>query len=157
MFSKPRLYIRITRDRITAKDMKSGAEFSEEAVVAVIHTATGRQMLAIGTDAPNVPTMEEKELVYPFRHPRVMVDDVECALLLMQFTLKSMAEKMTVFRPDVVLHWTDTAQGGITPIEARAFYEIAQAAGANKVYISDEDCTYSDDEVRNMDVAYLYK
>lgn len=151
LFSKPRVYIRVTRDRITARNLNTQAEFSDEAVIAFDHDPRGQQrVLAVGAEAKDAKNYEGAEITWPFKHPRLAVGDFSAGQALIQHALTKTRRRISPFLPIVIVHWAERLEGGLHPIEARAFEEMALAAGAAQVLVSGEDRAYGDDELKAL-------
>lgn len=151
LFSKPRVYIRVTRDRITARNLNTQAEFSDEAMIAFTTDARGqKRVLAVGATAREAQDYQGAEIIWPFKHPRLAVSDFDAGAALVQHALLKVRRKMSAFLPIVIMHWADKLEGGLHPIEARALEEMAQAAGATQVIISGESRAYGDDDLKAL-------
>lgn len=137
LFSGGPLYVRLRRDRLSVRDVSSGREFEDEPLLAIgreaprqIHAVGGRDArLAIGTQ-PGL------ELVNGFDHPRLLIADFSCAERVLQYAFAHVLGR-GLFQPAplVVMHPLEKLEGGLTPVEKRAFRELALGAGARKAAI----------------------
>jgi len=72
----------------------------------------------------------------PFQHPRILIEDFAGAEKVVQYAIKELfGRRLLSPSPIVVLHPDIELEGGLTQIEARALREMAEGAGARKVYI----------------------
>src|SRR5262245_8092176 len=111
-----------------------GIIIDEPSVVAVQVRGGERVMLAVGLKAKAMQgkTPEPVEIVRPMRDG-VIADFVATEEMLRQFI--SRAKSMLGFRRPRILI---CVPAGATPVERRAVYETAVAAGARKVYLIEE-------------------
>jgi len=137
MFSslKPIVYIQISPERLTLKNLKTGEVMSEVPELA-ISTSPDRKMLAVGAQARMAATTEASKIVNPFAHPRSLVSDFTAAEQLVSHQLRRILGK-TLLRitPCVVIHPLGSPAGGFTQVERRAFREMALGAGASEVFV----------------------
>lgn len=72
----------------------------------------------------------------PFQHPRVLIDDFIGGEKIVQYAIRELFGKKFISpSPVVVLHPDLELDGGLTQIEARALREMAEGAGARRVYL----------------------
>lgn len=130
------LYLRLQADRLRLLHVESGKTLSEPPVLAWRVDKERRIPLAAGSEAMALDGQAGVELVNGFRHPRTLLADFSVAEQTLQLLLKRF-QPPTLLRPGptVVLQPLERLEGGLTPIEARAFHEILKGAGARKVFI----------------------
>lgn len=151
LFSKPRVYLRLSRDRIGARNLNTQVEFSDEAAIAFGVDARGlNRVLAIGAAAREAQSYEGASIIWPFCHPRLALGDFEAAQALVQYALLQVRRKISPFLPIVIVHWHENLDGGLHPIEARALEEMTLAAGATQVFITAENRAYDDAELKAL-------
>jgi|SRR5690606_25684041 len=130
MFStfKPVIYIQVSPERVTLRNVKSGSSISEVPEIAVSSTAGPKARSAAFSQPPNV--------VNPFAHPRSMVSDFAAAeQVLKQQLRRVLGSSLLSIAPRVVIHPLGDPAGGFTQIELRAFREMALGAGASEVRV----------------------
>ena len=121
----PLLYVQISPERLTVRDVKAGVEISEPPRMANAHAA-GTRMAPMGLDAA----------MNPFGHPRSMVSDFSAGeQLLKAFIRRVRPRSLFSVSPRVVMHPLGNPEGGFTQVEIRAFHEMALAAGASQVVV----------------------
>ncbi|MDR0481170.1 MAG: rod shape-determining protein [Gallionellaceae bacterium] len=135
MFSKPVIYIQISPELLTLKNLSTGESVAEIPEMA-ISKPPKREILAVGLQARSAATSQSAEIVNPFAHPRSLVSDFTAAELLIKHQLHR------VFRPSlltpapcIVIHPLGSPVGGFTQIELRALREMARGAGAAEVRV----------------------
>jgi rod shape-determining protein MreB len=128
------LYIRIHREFLTVRDVKTGAQVKEPPLMA-LSGGDRKEIAAVGYEAQKLKGQPEILLVNPFDHPRTPLSDFTVAeQLIKAFVRKVQGRRIWKPQPTVVIHLAMDLQGGITQIEARALHELALGgAGASKV------------------------
>lgn len=111
-----------------------GVIIDEPSVVAVQNRGGVREVLAVGQKAKMMVgrTPEAIETIRPLRDG-VIADFIATEAMLRQF-IKRAKRKMGFRRPRILIG----VPAGATPVERRAVYETAIAAGARKVYLMEE-------------------
>ena len=120
MFSalKPVIYVQISPERLTLKNLKTGEVISEVPELA----------FSLNSSPASV--------VNPFAHPRSMVSDFTAAQQLLKRQLRRIVGNSLLSQsPVVVIHPLGSPAGGFTQVERRAFREMALGAGASKVHV----------------------
>ena len=94
MFSlfKPVIYIQISPERLTLKNLKTGESISEVPELA-ISASPKRKILAVGSQARLAAASELAEVMNPFAHPRSLVSDFNVAEQLIKHQLSRIAGK----------------------------------------------------------------
>lgn len=135
-FLKPTIYIQISPERLTLKNIKTGATISEVPEIAISATPK-RVILAAGVQARlAAASSSECEVVNPFAHPRTMVSDFASAEQLIKYQLRRvLGQSFLAIAPRVVIHPLGDPAGGFTEVELRAFREMAMGAGASDVQV----------------------
>lgn len=137
MFSilKPVVYIQISSDRLTLKNLKTG-EFVSEVPELAISAPPKPKILAVGSQARVAAASQPAEVVNPFAHPRSLVSDFTVAEQLIKHQLwRVVGNSLISIAPCVVMHPLGSPAGGFTQVERRAFREMALGAGASEVFV----------------------
>ena len=137
MFSslKPVIYIQISPELLTLKNLKTGESISEVPELA-ISTAPKRKILAVGSQARLAAASGLAEVLNPFAHPRSLVSDFTVSEQLIKHQLSRIAGKsLLAVSPCVIMHPLGSPAGGFTQVERRAFREMAFGAGASEVFV----------------------
>jgi rod shape-determining protein MreB and related proteins len=130
MFSvfKPVIYIQVSPERVTLRNVKTGSSISEVPEIAVSSTA--------GPQARTAAVSQTANVVNPFAHPRSMVSDFTAAeQVLKQQLRRVLGSSLLSIAPRVVIHPLGDPAGGFTQVELRAFREMALGAGASEVRV----------------------
>ena len=144
-FLSPLLYVQISPERLTVRNVKTGETISEPPQMAIEHAPKPR-VLAVGSQAATA-TGTSVEVVNPFAHPRSLVSDFTVGEQLLKAFLGRMGSR-SPFRaaPRIVFHPLGHPEGGFTQVEIRAFHEMALGAGASDVVVW-EGRTLTDQEL----------
>lgn len=138
MFSKfiPLIYVQISPELLTLKNIHSGMTLSEPAQIA-ISTQNGRNtVLATGKAATQAGLTAGAKVIKPFAHPRILISDFSSAETLLREQLKKVLSKSWIkWAPILVIHPTGNLEGGLTDIELRALREFGLGAGAKTVLV----------------------
>jgi len=136
-------YVRISKQRLTVRDASGDGYFDDVPLVGLSETDPPK-IEAVGASATAL-----KRSVNPFSHPRVLVSDYLIAERLLQYAFK-IVSKISWIRaaPIAVMHVTENLEGGLTDIERRVLRELAEGAGARRVYIW-EGRELTDEELRS--------
>ncbi len=132
LFPITTIYIQLSPQRLTVRNVKSGESWSEVPEVA-ISTAKPARILDIGASAR---LQSGATIVNPFAHPRSLVSDFNVAEQLLKVLLRRLL-KRSFFAPSpkLVMHPLGEPEGGFTQVEIRAFHEMALGAGAFSVIV----------------------
>ncbi len=133
-FFSPPLYLRLSPDRLTIRNARTGAFISEVPEIAILREAKKSQILGVGTEASLHRATPSVEVLNPFSHPRTMVGDFTAG----EQVVKAFIRKLTrpgwlAAAPRVVFHPLGDPAGGFTQVEIRAFREMVLGAGASDV------------------------
>lgn len=137
------LYIKLSPERLTIRNLKTGEQFSEVPELAILQEGSKRVVIGFGAgarqaaaDAGQKHGPDKVEVIKPFAHPRSLVSDFTCGEILLKTVVK-MARGTRPFSlaPRIVLHPLGSPLGGFTQIERRAFQELALGAGASDVVL----------------------
>lgn len=138
-----RLYLRLDRQRIFARNVGTGEQF---ACRAQLWVDAENSVRSIGEPL----ALESTRVIQPFDHPRVLIDDYDMAEKLVQFAISTLMQTQTfATSPDVVMHADLELEGGLSSIEARALHEMAIHAGARRILIHEGEAL-TDDTVNAM-------
>ena len=131
-FFSPRVYIQISPNLLTLKNLKTGLEISEVAEIALSLPPKPKVILGAGAQARLASASEPAQLIQPFAHPRSLVSDFASAEALIRIQLQRVLGKGWLrVAPSVVMHTLGNPDGGFTQVELRAFREMALGAGAS--------------------------
>lgn len=131
-FFSPLVYIQISPNLLTLKNLKSGLEISEVAEIALSLPPKPKVILGAGAEARLASASEPAQLIQPFAHPRSLVSDFASAEALIRIQLQRVLGKGWLrVAPSVVMHPLGNPDGGFTQVELRAFREMALGAGAS--------------------------
>ena len=81
-----------------------------------------------------------------FSSTRQILSNFNNADITVRNTLKDLGVKRSFFALKVVIQQTEGTEGGLSDIEKRALRDIAEIAGADKVYIAEQERTLTQDE-----------
>ena len=131
-FFSPLVYIQISPNLLTLKNLKTGLEISEVAEIALSLPPNPKVILGAGAQARLASASEPARLIQPFAHPRSLVSDFASAEALIRLQLQRVLGKGWLrVAPSVVMHPLGNPDGGFTQVELRAFREMALGAGAS--------------------------
>lgn len=132
-FLSPLLYVQLSAERLSVRNVKSGITLAERPEIAISQPPR-RVILAIGDSARETARASGALLVNPFAHPRSIVSDFTVAeQVLKHFVKRSLGNGVFSIAPRIVMHPMGDPEGGFTQVEMRAIRELGQAAGASKV------------------------
>jgi rod shape-determining protein MreB len=132
-FSHP-LYLRLSPERLTIRNVRTGAFISEVPEIAILRGPKKAQILGVGAEASLHRATTSVEVLNPFSHPRTMVGDFTAGEQLVKaFIRKLTGTSWFATAPRVVFHPLGDPAGGFTQVEIRAFREMALGAGASDV------------------------
>ncbi|HEY1131104.1 MAG TPA: rod shape-determining protein [Roseateles sp.] len=131
----PIIYVQISPERLTLKNLKTGESISEVPELA-ISSPPRPKILAVGPQARAAAASHAADVVNPFAHPRSLVSDFTVAEQLLKHQMRRvLGRSLLTFAPYVVLHPLGAPAGGFTQVERRAFREMALGAGASQVRV----------------------
>ena len=134
-FPSPILYVMISPELLTIKNLRSGRVISAVPEVAISQSAKS-EIIAIGANARDVAASRPSRIVNPFGHPRSLVSDFTLAEQLLKYQVRQAMEKsFLALAPTIIMHPLGDPAGGFTQVELRAFREMAMGAGAAKVFL----------------------
>lgn len=137
MFSalQPVVYIQISPERLTLKNLKTGESISEVPELAISATPKPK-ILGVGPQARVAAASQPAKVVNPFAHPRSLVSDFTIAEQLLKHQLRRiLGSSLLSFSPYVVIHPLGSPAGGFTQVERRAFLEMALGAGTSEAHV----------------------
>ena len=135
-YFKSLLYIQISPQRITLRNLVSGIVISDEPRIAFVDLPK-KKLLGVGAEAGLTIGVPDSRIVNPFGHPRTMVSDFVAGELLLKEYIRRVSDGFNFFRPapTVVLHLQGSHEGGLTQVEIRAFREMVMGAGCTQVVV----------------------
>lgn len=133
----PLLYIKISPERLTVRNVKTGAQLSEVPELAISKGSAKCVVLGFGANARAAAASaaaQAAEIINPFAHPRSLVSDFTTGqVLLRAFVRQARGTALFSPAPRLVLHPLGSPAGGFTQVERRALREMALGAGASDV------------------------
>ncbi len=133
LFGHP-LYLRLSPDRLTVRNVKTGISISEVPEIAILRGPKKPQILGVGAEASLHRATPSVEVLNPFAHPRTMVGDFTAGEQLIKAFIRRMTgSSWLATTPRMVFHPLGDPAGGFTQVEIRAFREMALGAGASSV------------------------
>ncbi len=132
---QPIIYVQISPERLTVKNVRSGQAVSEVPEVAV-SAEPKPKILGVGLQARLAASGQQAKVVNPFAHPRSLVSDFTVAeQLIKEFVRRLQGKSFFTLAPVIVIHPLGSPAGGFTQVENRAFREMALGAGASKAIV----------------------
>ncbi|OOG39692.1 rod shape-determining protein [Polaromonas sp. A23] len=133
-FVSPTFYLRLSPERLTIRNVRTGAFISEVPEIAILRGAKKPQILGVGAEASLHRATPSVEVINPFSHPRTMVGDfIAGEQVVKAFIRKLTGSGWLATTPRVVFHPLGDPAGGFTQVEIRAFREMVLGAGASDV------------------------
>jgi len=135
-FFQSTIYVQISPDRLSMRDVKSGQSISEIPELA-ISAPPNQKLLGVGAAARAAAASQHGAIVVnPFAHPRSLVSDFTVAEQLIKAFLSRLVGGTSLkMSPVVIIHPQGNPDGGFTQVENRAFRELGFGAGAAKVIL----------------------
>lgn len=134
-FLNPILYVMVSADLLTIKNIRTGQVISDVPEVAISNEPKPK-ILAVGSKARNAAALQPSQVVNPFGHPRSLVSDFTVAEQLLKHQVRqATGSAFIALAPTIIMHPLGDPAGGFTQVELRAFREMALGAGASKVYL----------------------
>lgn len=131
----PLIYIQVSPDRLSIRDVKTGQAISEIPEVAIARKPKAT-IVGVGAEARAHNSEASVEIVNPFSHPRSLVSDFTVGeQLLKEFVRRLRGRSLFALSPKIVLHPQGNPAGGFTQVEVRAFREMALGVGASQVVV----------------------
>lgn len=128
------LYLRLSPDRLTIRNVKTGAFISDVPEIAILRGTKKPQILGVGAEASLHRATPSVEILNPFSHPRTLVGDfIAGEQVVKAFIRKLTGSSWLATAPRVVFHPLGDPAGGFTQVEVRALREMALGAGASDV------------------------
>ena len=131
------VYIQLWEDRIKIAHVELQSVFEEQPYIAIDNKEKKKPtVMAVGNAAYRLLGSSRYEVLNPFSHPRLLVNDFEEAERVLQYGIREVCKaKLFQSSPVVVIHPHEKLDGGLTDIECRVFRELALGAGARKAYL----------------------
>ena len=146
-FLSPLLYITISPELLTIRNLRTGTVISEVPEIAISDSPKPK-ILGVGAMARTAAISEPSKVLNPFAHPRTMVSDFAMAEQLLKYQVRqSVGKSFFSASPRILLHPLGDPAGGFTQVELRAFRELALGAGASQMYLK-TGAPLTDEELR---------
>lgn len=131
----PTVYVQVSPQRLTIRNVKTGASVSEIPELAIARDPKLR-IVGVGAEARLQQASAAVEIINPFAHPRSLVSDFTSGEQVLKAMLRRvLANSFFAVSPKVVMHPMGDPEGGFTQVEIRALREMAFGAGAAKVTV----------------------
>ena len=131
----PLIYVQISPEKLTLKNIKSGEVISEVPEVAIAYDKKTR-IVGTGNEAISHRANPSVKILNPFAHPRTLVSDFTVAEQLVKIMVsRLLGSSFFAVSPKIVFHPLGDPAGGFTQVELRAFREMAYGAGASQVVV----------------------
>lgn len=132
---RPTAYAQLQPERLEVRDVRSGRSFAGRPVGAVL-TGPIEKVISVGDDALTATADRPLRTVNPFKHPRLLIANLELGQQVLRGFLKKLYPSVLLPRqPVLVLHPRIDPEGGFTDIEIRALHELGRGAGASRVIV----------------------
>ncbi len=138
MFARFRntLYIRIQAEQIAILHVESERELIESPALAIETTGKQPKIVAVGHAAVALTGRAGISVRNGFRHPRTLLADITYADRALRYLVKqALPKSWFVTSPIIIMHPQALLEGGLTPVETRAFAELGASVGAGRVYV----------------------
>ena len=131
----PLIYIQISPEKLTLKNIRSGEVISEIPEVAIAYDQKTR-IVGTSKEAISHQSNPSVKILNPFAHPRTLVSDFTVAEQLVKVMVsRLLGSSIFAMSPKIVFHPLGDPAGGFTQVELRAFREMAYGAGASRVVV----------------------
>jgi rod shape-determining protein MreB and related proteins len=130
------IYVRIEAERLSLFHAESGRQIEDRPVVAIEEKNGKHTIIGVGRESEQHRGVAGIELVNGFSHPRTLIADFTIAeQTLKRFLQRLSPRSLFAPAPVLILQPLEKLEGDLTPIEVRAFVELALGAGARKVFV----------------------
>lgn len=134
-FPRPFLYITISPQLLTVKNVRTGLVLAEVPEIAVTESDKP-EIVGVGVKARAAAALKGAKVVNPFAHPRSLMSDFTMAEQLLKYQVRvALGNSLIRFAPIILIQPLGDPEGGLTQIERRALRELALGAGAVDVYL----------------------
>ncbi len=135
-FFSSSLYIQLWQERLKIVHVESRTVFDERPYIAIDKSEKKDGVVAVGNEAYGLLGSSRYEVLNPFSHPRLLVNDFNKAEKILQYGVREVCRAQR-FRlsPIAVIHPYERLEGGLSGMECRLFRELALGAGARKAYL----------------------
>ena len=133
------LYVQLWSKRFSISVIGSSANYEDESVIAIATEDKQKaKIVAVGRSTDLHRSRTNVNLVYPFLHQRLLVNNFAAAEKVLQYGVNQIREKHH-FRisPNMIIHPMEKTEGGLSDIEIRVFRELALSAGARAIKVYD--------------------
>lgn len=135
---KNTLYIRISSDLLSVRLVDQNCTYEDLPLIALAPDAKGRRrVVGVGSEAQTAHSTGKGTVTIHngFDHPRSCIGDSEIAEATLRHFIRRVTNRLTLLRPTVVIHPLEKIEGGLTEIECRGLHDLAERAGAGRVYV----------------------
>ncbi len=133
--SIPTIYVQLSADRLTVRNIRTGETLSEVPEIAISYQPKAT-ILGVGTAARTHAAVPQVKIINPFAHPRSLVSDFTVGeQVLKAFLRRIQGDSVIAASPRVIMHPQGEPEGGYTQVEVRAMHEMAIGAGASRVNV----------------------
>jgi len=130
------LYIQVWENRIKVTNIQTKEIYKQKPLMAIETKANGSKIVfAIGDSCESLDK-RKYQVINPFSHPRVLLNDFLVAEKIVQHAVRELHKsRYFVPAPRIIFQPMEKTEGGLSPIEERAFRELCLGAGAREVTI----------------------
>lgn len=128
--------MRIQAEQIAILHVESGRELVDIPALAIETTGKRSNIVAVGHAAIALTGRADISVCNGFRHPRTLLADFTHADRALRYLVKqALPKSWFVTSPIIIMHPQALLEGGLTPVETRAFAELGASVGAKRVYV----------------------
>ena len=129
VFASGPYYIRINRERLSARDVDTGRVYEGKPCLEI---DASNNVVSVGNSVSPVGN----RIVNPFDHPRIVIDDFSAAEKVLGYAVRELTgTRYFMPSPVMVIHPDVELEGGISAVESRALLELAESCGARKARV----------------------
>ena len=130
------LYVQVWENRIKVTASRDVIAYDQEPLLAVETKKDGARVVTEVGNACRLLDANRYEIINPFKHPRVLLGDFLAAEKLVQYAFQQVHKgKFFAPAPRVIFQPMEKTEGGLSPVEVKAFEELCLGAGARDVAI----------------------
>ncbi len=131
------LYVQIWENRLKISNITSKEVYDEAPLIALKNDKKGQPVVeAIGNSVGAIGFDQVVEVINPFSHPRLLVNNFQLAEKVLMHAFRVLHEnKVFVPAPRVIIQPMEKLEGGITEIEERVFRGLCLGAGAREIFV----------------------
>lgn len=130
------LYIQLWEKRLRIVSLQTNDIYDEEPLMAIEEKEDGsKDIIDIGNSCHSLES-SKYNIINPFSHPRTLLNDFCAAEKVLQHAVRELhTSRYFAPAPRVIFQPMEKTEGGLSPVEERAFRELSLGAGAREVLI----------------------